>query len=178
MPSLECRYTAPRISWTRITALAALGGLRRGRWRYSHRRCWAASPCSWICPWRFPPHTPPLGQIFFCLTASLAFFTSPGWHWDEAKLEDTSTPSLQLSYQDHHRRHPGTIDSGRRVSPFQRGHHHSARGGRLRGNAAGGLGGFHGPDALRQTTRLAAARADCWGDCWWRNFSSASARTL
>lgn len=35
-----------------------------------------------------------LGQIFFCLAASLAFFTSPDWHWDEAKLEDTSTPSL------------------------------------------------------------------------------------
>ena len=36
-----------------------------------------------------------LGQIFFCLAASLAFFTSPGWHWDEAKLEDPSSPSLQ-----------------------------------------------------------------------------------
>jgi cytochrome c oxidase assembly protein subunit 15 len=36
-----------------------------------------------------------LGQIFFCLAASLAFFTSPDWRWDEAKLEDTSTPSLQ-----------------------------------------------------------------------------------
>ena len=37
-----------------------------------------------------------LAQIFFCLAASMAFFTSSGWHWDETKLEDTSTPSLQL----------------------------------------------------------------------------------
>jgi len=36
-----------------------------------------------------------LAQVFFCLAASLAFFTSAGWHWDEAKLEDTSSPSLQ-----------------------------------------------------------------------------------
>ena len=36
-----------------------------------------------------------LGQIFFCLAASLAFFTGSDWHWDEAKLEDASTPSLQ-----------------------------------------------------------------------------------
>jgi cytochrome c oxidase assembly protein subunit 15 len=36
-----------------------------------------------------------LGQIFFCLTASLAFFTRPDWKWDETKLEDPSSPSLQ-----------------------------------------------------------------------------------
>ena len=36
-----------------------------------------------------------LGQVFFCLTASLAFFTRPGWRWDEPKLEDPSAPSLQ-----------------------------------------------------------------------------------
>jgi heme A synthase len=36
-----------------------------------------------------------LAQIFFCLAASMAFFTSSGWHWDEANVEDTSTPSLQ-----------------------------------------------------------------------------------
>jgi len=36
-----------------------------------------------------------LGQIFFCLAASLAFFTRADWRWDESKLEDTSTPSLQ-----------------------------------------------------------------------------------
>jgi cytochrome c oxidase assembly protein subunit 15 len=36
-----------------------------------------------------------LAQIFFCLTASLAFFTRPGWRWNEPKLEDTSSPSLQ-----------------------------------------------------------------------------------
>jgi heme A synthase len=35
-----------------------------------------------------------LAQIFFCLASSLAFFTSAGWCWDEAKLEDTSSPSL------------------------------------------------------------------------------------
>jgi cytochrome c oxidase assembly protein subunit 15 len=36
-----------------------------------------------------------LAQIFFCLTASLAFFTRADWRWDEPKLEDASTPSLQ-----------------------------------------------------------------------------------
>ena len=36
-----------------------------------------------------------LGQIFFCLACSLAFFTSADWRWDEAKLEDTSSPPLQ-----------------------------------------------------------------------------------
>jgi cytochrome c oxidase assembly protein subunit 15 len=36
-----------------------------------------------------------LGQIFFCLAASLAFFTSADWRWDEPKIEDASTPSLQ-----------------------------------------------------------------------------------
>jgi cytochrome c oxidase assembly protein subunit 15 len=37
-----------------------------------------------------------LGQIFFCLAASLAFFTRADWRWDGSKLEDASTPSLQL----------------------------------------------------------------------------------
>jgi cytochrome c oxidase assembly protein subunit 15 len=36
-----------------------------------------------------------LGQIFFCLAASLAFFTRADWRWDEPKLEDASTPSLR-----------------------------------------------------------------------------------
>jgi cytochrome c oxidase assembly protein subunit 15 len=36
-----------------------------------------------------------LAQIFFCLAASLAFFTGADWRWDETKREDTSTPSLQ-----------------------------------------------------------------------------------
>jgi len=36
-----------------------------------------------------------LGQIFFCLAASLAFFTRADWRWDEPKLVDASTPSLQ-----------------------------------------------------------------------------------
>lgn len=36
-----------------------------------------------------------LGQIFFCLTASLALFTRADWRWDEAKVEDKSSPSLQ-----------------------------------------------------------------------------------
>jgi heme a synthase len=37
-----------------------------------------------------------LGQIFFCLAASLAIFTRSDWRWDENKLEDSSTPSLHL----------------------------------------------------------------------------------
>lgn len=36
-----------------------------------------------------------LGQIFFCLAASLAFFTRADWHWDKAKREDASAPALQ-----------------------------------------------------------------------------------
>ncbi len=36
-----------------------------------------------------------LGQIFFCLASSLAIFTRADWKWDEAKQEDTATPSLQ-----------------------------------------------------------------------------------
>src|SRR5271157_1860495 len=36
-----------------------------------------------------------LAQIFFCLAASLAFFTRADWRWDEPKLEDASIPSLQ-----------------------------------------------------------------------------------
>jgi heme A synthase len=36
-----------------------------------------------------------LAQIFFCIAASLAFFTRADWRWDEPKLEDASTPSLQ-----------------------------------------------------------------------------------
>jgi heme a synthase len=36
-----------------------------------------------------------LGQIFFCLASSLAFFTRANWKWDETKLEDTGTPSVR-----------------------------------------------------------------------------------
>jgi cytochrome c oxidase assembly protein subunit 15 len=36
-----------------------------------------------------------LGQIFFCLTSSLAFFTGADWRWDEPKRVDHSSPSLQ-----------------------------------------------------------------------------------
>jgi cytochrome c oxidase assembly protein subunit 15 len=36
-----------------------------------------------------------LAQIFFCLAASLAFFTRADWRWDEGKLQDRSSPSLQ-----------------------------------------------------------------------------------
>jgi cytochrome c oxidase assembly protein subunit 15 len=36
-----------------------------------------------------------LAQIFFCLAASLAFFTRADWRWDEPKLEDASAVSLQ-----------------------------------------------------------------------------------
>jgi len=37
-----------------------------------------------------------LAQIFFCLASSLAFFTAADWRWDETKVEDSATPSLQL----------------------------------------------------------------------------------
>ncbi len=37
-----------------------------------------------------------LGQIFFCLASSLAFFTSAGWRGDEAKVEDAAHPPLRL----------------------------------------------------------------------------------
>jgi len=36
-----------------------------------------------------------LGQIFFCLAASIALFTGSDWRWDEPKVEDAGTPSLQ-----------------------------------------------------------------------------------
>jgi cytochrome c oxidase assembly protein subunit 15 len=36
-----------------------------------------------------------LAQIFFCLAASLAFFTRADWRWDEPKLADASILSLQ-----------------------------------------------------------------------------------
>lgn len=35
-----------------------------------------------------------LAQIFFCLTVSLALFTSPSWQLEEPKLEDTGSPAL------------------------------------------------------------------------------------
>jgi len=49
----------------------------------------------WYLPVAISTAHATLGQIFFCLTASLAFFTGADWRWDEAKLEDPSTPSLQ-----------------------------------------------------------------------------------
>jgi len=49
----------------------------------------------WFLPVAISAAHATLAQIFFCLAASLAFFTGPDWHWDETKLEDTSTPSLQ-----------------------------------------------------------------------------------
>src|SRR5437763_1099076 len=36
-----------------------------------------------------------LAQLFFCITVSLALFTSPDWRWDEPKIEDASAPSLR-----------------------------------------------------------------------------------
>jgi cytochrome c oxidase assembly protein subunit 15 len=36
-----------------------------------------------------------LGQIFFCTATSLAFFTRADWNWNEPKVEDTTSPSLQ-----------------------------------------------------------------------------------
>jgi len=49
----------------------------------------------WFLPVAISTAHATLAQIFFCLAASLAFFTSPGWRWDETKLEDSSTPSFQ-----------------------------------------------------------------------------------
>ncbi len=36
-----------------------------------------------------------MAQVFFSMMVSLAIFTHPGWRWDEAKMEDRSTPSLR-----------------------------------------------------------------------------------
>lgn len=36
-----------------------------------------------------------LAQLFFCITVSLALFTTADWRWDEARREDPSTPSLR-----------------------------------------------------------------------------------
>lgn len=36
-----------------------------------------------------------LGQVFFCLTVSLAILVRPGWNWDEPKREDGSKPSVR-----------------------------------------------------------------------------------
>ena len=49
----------------------------------------------WFLPVAISTAHATLAQIFFCLAASLAFFTSPDWRWNEAKLEDPSTPSFQ-----------------------------------------------------------------------------------
>ena len=49
----------------------------------------------WFLPVAISTAHATLGQIFFCLAASLAFFTGSDWRWDEAKLEDPSTPSFQ-----------------------------------------------------------------------------------
>ena len=48
----------------------------------------------WYLPVAISTAHATLGQIFLCLAASLAFFTGTDWRWDEAKREDTSTPSL------------------------------------------------------------------------------------
>ncbi len=49
----------------------------------------------WFLPVAISTAHATLAQIFFCLAASLAFFTSPDWRWDETKLEDPATPSFQ-----------------------------------------------------------------------------------
>jgi cytochrome c oxidase assembly protein subunit 15 len=49
----------------------------------------------WFLPVAISAAHATLAQIFFCLAASLAFFTGADWRWDEAKLDDRSTPSLQ-----------------------------------------------------------------------------------
>jgi len=48
----------------------------------------------WFLPVAISTAHATLAQIFFCLAASLAFFTGADWHWDETKLEDTSTPAF------------------------------------------------------------------------------------
>lgn len=48
----------------------------------------------WYLPVAISTAHATLGQIFFCLAASLAFFTRADWNWDESKQEDTATPSL------------------------------------------------------------------------------------
>jgi heme a synthase len=49
----------------------------------------------WYLPVAISTAHATLAQIFFCLAASLAFFTSADWRWDETKQEDSSTPSFQ-----------------------------------------------------------------------------------
>ncbi|HUI41024.1 MAG TPA: COX15/CtaA family protein, partial [Terriglobia bacterium] len=36
-----------------------------------------------------------MAQIFFCLAVSLALFTAKDWRWNEAKRQDSSSPSLR-----------------------------------------------------------------------------------
>lgn len=36
-----------------------------------------------------------LAQIFFCINSSIAFFTGKRWTWDEPKMQDESSPSVQ-----------------------------------------------------------------------------------
>ena len=36
-----------------------------------------------------------LGQVFFCITLSLAILVRPGWNWNEPKSEDASKPSTR-----------------------------------------------------------------------------------
>ena len=98
-----------------------------------------------------------LAQVFFCLAASLAFFTRAGWRWDEPKLEDASTPSLQ---------HLTVATTGVILVQLVLGaaYRHSgmgvepARCGRLRGHNAGGLGGHTNRDEVLARARPAEAR--------------------
>jgi cytochrome c oxidase assembly protein subunit 15 len=50
----------------------------------------------WYLPVAISTAHATMAQIFFCLAASLALFTRADWHWAEAKLDDTSWPSLHL----------------------------------------------------------------------------------
>jgi cytochrome c oxidase assembly protein subunit 15 len=36
-----------------------------------------------------------LGQLFFCITVSLALFTRVDWRWDEQRFQDSGSPSLR-----------------------------------------------------------------------------------
>jgi len=49
----------------------------------------------WFLPVPISAAHATLAQIFFCLASSLAFFTRSDWRWDEKKIEDPGSISLQ-----------------------------------------------------------------------------------
>ena len=108
----------------------------------------------------------------------MAFFTGPDWHWDEAKLEDASTPSLQ---------HLTTITTGVILVQLILGavYRHSKEG-IIAPHVVGAcvvtlLVGWVVSTVLMRLRKAAGPAASlrcCWGDCWWCNSFSASVRTL